>query len=237
MAQTPNRNMFTRGARDGLPFILVIVPFGMLFGVVATEAGLDLAQTMAMTVLVIAGASQFAAVSQMVDQAPIYMVLATSLAVNLRMAMYSASLAPHLGGLPLWKRAVAAYFLVDQSGVMGIERFEAEPERSMGEKFAYMMGLILPIAPLWYLGTWFGAVVGGRIPESFALDFAMPITFLAMVAPALKTLAHVAAAVTSVVLALALAWMPYGWGLIVAAVCAMIAGSVVEVAMGRRARA
>ena len=229
-----NRPLFRQGIRDGLPYILVIFPFALLFGVVATEAGLDVLQTMGMTVLVIAGASQFAAVAQMSDQAPIVMVLATSLAVNLRMAMYSASLAPHLGGEPLWRRALAAYMLVDQSAVMSIEKFEAEPEHSGLEKLKYILGVMTPVAPLWYGGTLLGALVGSSIPESFALDFAMPITFIAMIAPMIKSLAHLAAAATSVVLALVLAGMPYGTGLLVAGVAAMITGALVEAAFERR---
>lgn len=230
-----NRPLYGQGVREGLPYVLVIFPFALLFGVVATEAGLDIAQTMGMTILVIAGASQFAAVAQMSDQAPVIMVLATSLAVNLRMAMYSASLAPHLGGEPLWRRALAAYFLVDQSAVMSIEKFEVEPQHSGVEKLKYILGVMTPVAPLWYGGTLIGALVGSSIPESFALDFAMPITFIAMIAPMIKSLAHLAAAATSVVLALVLAGMPYGTGLLVAGLAAMIAGALVETALERRA--
>lgn len=219
---------FWRGARDGAPFVLVIAPFGMLFGVVATEAGMDLAQTMSMTILVIAGAAQFAAVSQMIDNAPIFMVLLTSLAVNLRMAMYSATMVPHLGKASLWKRALVAYFLVDQSAVLASETFEKNPERSVAWKVAYILGIMLPVTPFWYGGTLFGAVVGGRLPESFALDFAMPITFLAMIAPMVKTLPHLAAALTSITLALLLNGFPYGTGLILAAFAALAVGALTE---------
>ncbi len=225
---------FWRGTRDGAPFILVILPFAMLFGVVATEAGLDIAQTMVMTIFVIAGAAQFAAVQQMVDSAPVFMVLATSLAVNLRMAMYSATMVPHLGTAPLWKRALVAYFLVDQSAVMGADTFEREAGRDTGWKVLYLLGVMLPIAPFWYGGTLFGALVGGRIPDSFALDFAMPITFLAMIAPMVKTLPHLAAALTSVLLALVLAGLPFGSGLLVAALAAMIVGASLERTMERK---
>jgi 4-azaleucine resistance transporter AzlC len=224
---------FGQGVRAGLPFVLVIGPFGLLFGVVGSEAGLDLAQVMTMTFLVIAGAAQFAAVQQMVDNAPVIMVLVTSLAVNLRMAMYSASMVPHLGEAPLWKRALVAHFLVDQTAVLGIERFESRADAPLHEKLAFFFGVALVIAPFWYAATLAGAVVGSRIPESFALDFAVPITFLAMIAPMVKSLAHLAAAITSVVLALLLAWMPYGSGLLLAALAAMTVGSLVEVARTR----
>ena len=96
---------------------------------------------------------------------------------------------------------------------------------------------MLPIAPTWYTSTLVGALVGHAIPEEFALDFAMPITFLAMVAPMLKTLPHVAAALTSVGLALALAGLPHGAGLMVAAVAAMVVGAGAEAWLARRGAA
>ncbi|KAA9010557.1 AzlC family ABC transporter permease [Histidinibacterium aquaticum] len=224
-----------RGLRDAAPFLIVIAPFGMLFGVVATEAGLPIAQTMAMTMLVIAGASQFTALQLMTDGAGVFLALAGALAVNLRMAMYSAALAPHLGPAPFWQRALCGYFNFDQSYALSVARYEAQPALPLPSKVAYFLGVALPIATLWTGMTLFGALVGGRIPEAFALDFALPITFISLIAPMLKTLAHVAAALTSVVLALALAWLPSGFGLLIAAACAMVAGAVVETLMVRPA--
>jgi predicted branched-subunit amino acid permease len=200
MSSTTKKSLL-RGLRDGAPFLLVVGPFGMLFGVVATESGLNLAQTMGFSFLVIAGAAQFAALQLMVESAPTLMVLATALAVNLRMAMYSAALVPHLGAAPLWQRAVAAYFLVDQTYAASVAEYEKRPGMTTREKLAYFFGVLLPVCPLWYVFTLVGALVGETIPESLALDFAVPITFLALVAPMLKTLAHLAAAVTSVAMA------------------------------------
>lgn len=232
MSSTTTKS-FWRGVRGGAPFLLVVAPFAMLFGVVATEAGLSVVETMGFSLLVIAGASQFAAVALMVEDAPTLIILATALAVNLRMAMYSAALVPHLGSVPMWKRAVAAYFLVDQSYAASIVEYERDPSMTVSEKLAYFFGVITPVCPLWYVFTLVGALAGEAIPEAFALDFAVPITFLAVVAPMLKTAAHVAAAVTSVVLALALAWMPVGVGLLTAAAAAMAVGAAVEVWQGR----
>jgi predicted branched-subunit amino acid permease len=80
-----------------------------------------------------------------------------------------------------------------------------------------------------------GALLGETIPPQFALDFAMPITFIAIIAPMLRTLAHVSAALTSVVGALALAFMPYNAGLLVAAALAMVVGAQTELWLERRA--
>ncbi len=219
---------YWRGFRDGAPFILVIAPFGLLFGVVATEAGFNLLETMAMTVLVIAGAAQFAAVQMLADNAPVLVIVLTGLAINLRMAMYSASLTPHLGKAPFWQRGFIAYFMVDQAYGVSIVKYEAEPDMPLPQKVAYYFGVISPIAPMWYGFTLLGALAGSAIPDEYALDFAIPITFLAMVAPALRSLPHVAAAIVSVVVALALSWMPYNLWLMIAAVLAMMTGARIE---------
>jgi predicted branched-subunit amino acid permease len=228
-------NPYLRGVRDATPFLFVIVPFATLFGVVATEAGLTVAETMGFSVLVIAGASQFAAIALMSEDAPTLIVLATALAVNLRMAMYSAALVPHLGAAPLWRRALASYLLVDQSYAASILEYERRPEMTLSQKLAYFWGVVTPVFPTWYAFTLVGAVMGGRIPEAAALDFAVPITFLAIVGPMLKTVAHLAAAVTSVALALALSWLPAGVGLLLAAGAAMCVGATVEIWQGREA--
>ncbi|MEL6210287.1 MAG: AzlC family ABC transporter permease [Pseudomonadota bacterium] len=222
------RSIYLKGVRDGGPFVLIVVPFAALFGVVGSEAGLSIAQVMCFSVLVIAGAAQFTAVQLMLEEAPTVIVLATSLAVNLRMAMYSASLVPHLGAAPFWQRGVMAYLLVDQSYAISIVKFDAEPDMPLAQKVAYFLGVVTLIVPFWYGFTLAGAMAGRGIPDSWALDFAVPLAFLSLVAPALRTLAHVAAAFVAVVLGLALAGLPYSIGLLIAAVAAMATGSELE---------
>lgn len=234
MTESSPRQAFWQGARQGAPFVLVVVPFAVLFGVVATEAGLNLAQVMGFSVLVIAGASQFATLQLLSENAPAAIAVATGLAVNMRMAMYSAALTPHLGAAPIWKRALIAYLLVDQSYAVSAAEYEERPTRPLAEKLAFFIGTVTPIFPMWYAATLAGALLGNAIPPEFALDFALPITFLALIAPALRTLAHVAAAAVSVVLALMLAFLPYNGGLLIAAITAMMAGAQVELWQSRR---
>lgn len=219
---------FKRGLRSGAPFLLVIGPFALLFGVVGTEAGLNLAQVMGFSVLVIAGASQFTAVQLMSNDAPTVLVLATALAVNLRMAMYSASLTPYIGSAPLHTRLLAAYGLVDQSYAISITEFETQPEMKVPNRVAFFFGSFLILCPVWYGLTFVGAVAGTAIPPQFALDFAIPITFIALIAPALRSLPHVIAALTSVLVSLACAGLPYSFGVLIAAACAMTVGALSE---------
>ena len=185
--------------------------------------------------MVIAGAAQFTALQLMMDDAAIGLVLLAALAVNLRMAMYSAALVPHLGPAPIWQRALAAYVNFDQTFMLSVARYEQAPDWDVSRKMAYFMGVGVALAPVWMIATVLGAVVGSAIPEAFALDFIVPIMFLAMVAPALRTWAHVAAAAVSVVVALALIGLPSGTGLLIAAFCAMVAGVCVELWSERRA--
>ncbi|SEL18114.1 AzlC family ABC transporter permease [Pacificibacter marinus] len=223
------RHPFVHGALDSLPFFIVIVPFGALFGVIATEAGMNIAQVMGFSILVIAGASQLTALQLLIDNAPTVVVIVTALAVNMRMAMYSASLTPHLGANPLWKRALAAYCLYDQPFALATVEFEKRPDRSPRDKLTYFLGAGVPLGLFWYIATFLGAILGEKIPSDLGVDFAVPVTFLAVVAPMLKSLAHVAAAATSVVLVLVFSFMPYGTGLLVAAVIALVVGALVEI--------
>lgn len=232
MAESGVMSSFLRGVRHGLPFLMVVGPFGVLFGVLAAEAGLAVTETLAFSVVVIAGAAQFTALQLMTDHAPVLIVIVSALAVNLRLAMYSASITPYLGGLPLWKRVMTAYFLVDQTYAAAAIEFETRPELSRTERWAYFMGAALPICPPWYAFTVLGAVVGESFPPGLGLDFVLPIAFLAMLGPAMRTGAHKLAALVACLVALAMAWMPYNLGLIVAALAGMMAGAEVERRVG-----
>ena len=229
------RRAFWLGMRDALPFLLVIVPFGLLFGVLANEAGWRLVETLAMSAVVIAGASQFTALQLLSEHAPLLVCIIAPLAINLRMAMYSASLAPHLGGAPGWQRALMAYGLTDQTYGVVMNRYallaEDEPAGEGGALFRRRW--CRSACPGgWRPGR--GRCSGTAIPAGLALDFAVPITFIALFAPALRTRPHVAAAVVSAAVALALAWMPWNLWLIFAAGAGMATGSLVEVRQERR---
>lgn len=233
MSSTP-KAAYWQGFRDGLPFLLVIMPFSLLFGVVATEAGLNVFEALSFSVVVIAGAAQFTAVHLLENDTPTVIVVLSALAVNLRMAMYSASLTPHLGAAPLWKRAFVAYFLVDQSYALSIATFEKRRDWGLARKVAYFFGTVTPICPMWYVLTIVGALIGNAIPPEFALDFALPITFIAMIAPMLRSLPHLAAAGAAVTAALLFAGLPLNLGLIVAAVIGMMVGAQAELMLTRR---
>ncbi|SFD44285.1 AzlC family ABC transporter permease [Roseivivax sediminis] len=225
---------FYEGARDCAPFMIIVIPFSMLFGVVAREAGLDILQTVSMAVLVIAGASQFTALALLQDNAPVVVALIGGLAVNLRMAMYSAALVPYLGHARLSTRALMAYLMVDQSFAVAVRAYEERPQMTAPQRVAYYFGCMAAICPLWYGCTFLGAVIGEALPEALSLDFAVPVCFIALLAPLLRSGPHIVAAFVSAVTALAFAWLPWKLGLVIAAPAAMVAGAQCELWLARR---
>ena len=233
MRITTTKSAYLKGIVDALPFVLVIIPFASLFGLLATEAGLSVVESLTFSVAVIAGASQFTALQLLQEEVPTVIVLVSALAVNLRMAMYSASLTPWIGTAPLWQRALAAYLTVDQSYVAAVSQYERQPEMTVPQRMAYFFGAVTPVAPLWYVFTLVGAIIGNQIPDSWALDFAIPITFLAMIAPMFRTVAHVAAALVAVVVSLLAVGVPYSLGVIIGGLAGMVTGAQVEAWMER----
>ncbi len=235
MSTTTTKTAFWRGVRDSAPFTLVAGPFALLFGVLATEAGLNLFEVMTFSLAVIAGAAQFTALQLMQENAPTVVVIISALAVNLRVAMYSAALTPYLGRAPMWQRVFAAYLLVDQSYALSHQKFEAEPAMTVPARMAYYMGTCMLVMTVWYGASLAGALIGSALPPQIPIDFALPIAFLAMVAPAMRTLPHVIAAFTAVVVSLFAAAVPWSLGLIIAGGAGMIAGAQAELWMERRA--
>lgn len=229
MTSTTSKSSFRDGVVAGVPFVFIVAPFGMLFGVVAAGAGMSLIQTMAMTIVVIAGASQFTAVQLMTENAPVLITIAAALAVNLRMAMYSASLQPYFQQASLRDRMMIAFGNFDQSFALASLQFENAPNMTTQERVRFFFGAVAIIASTWVTATFVGAAFGAVIlPEDLPLDFAMPIMFLAIVSPMLKSAAHLAAAATSIIVALALVGLPSGIGLIFAGLAAMAVGAEVE---------
>jgi predicted branched-subunit amino acid permease len=156
--------------------------------------------------------------------APVVIVL-TIFMVNLRHALYSASLAPHVAHLPLRWRAILAWLLTDEAFAVTTPRYRtAQTEHAHW----HFLGSGLALWTCWQLSTAAGIAFGARIPESWALDFALPLTFLAMLLPTLSDRPSWAAAIAGAVFSIALRSLPYGLGLVVAAAAAVGVGVALE---------
>lgn len=203
-----------------------VAPFALIAGFAGVDAGVSQVQTVAFSVLVFAGAAQLAALELIGRDGATAVVVATALVINARFLMYSASLAPSLRGLGTGRRALVAYLLTDQAFVVSALRYE-QREEPPGTRLAYFLGAAVPLWIEWQAGTVVGAVAGAAVPASWSLDFAIPLVFLALLVPAVRDRAGVAAAGVAAVVAVAAGGLRFNSGLLLAAVAGIAAGYVV----------
>lgn len=216
---------FREGAIETAPIVAGIIPFGLVVGAAAAEAGLGIDGAMSLSLLVFAGASQLAAIDLMARDAPLLVVLLTVGVINLRMTMYSASLAPRLAHIPLGRRLLASYFLVDQAYALTITRVDQHPSRP--HRLAYYFGVALPLWLNWQVMTAIGALIGATIPDWLPLEATIPLVFLALLVPAITDRATLAAAVVSGSVATLAAGLPNNAGLLVGAFSGIAVGTLI----------
>lgn len=216
------KSQFLNGAKDILPILLGVAPFGMIYGVLAVEAGLAPGTAQAMSSIVFAGSSQFMIVKLLAVDTPWVVIVLTAFIINLRHALYSASVAPHLKHLsPLWK-GLLSYVLVDEAYAVGIIHYEREG--STGFQHWYLLGAGLSLWTCWQACTALGIFLGAQIPAGWSLDFTLALTFIALVVPALKDRPMLLAALSAALTAVAAYQLPYKLGLILAALVGIAAG-------------
>ncbi|MEQ8280949.1 MAG: AzlC family ABC transporter permease [Deltaproteobacteria bacterium] len=207
-AESP-RAIALRGARDMLPVMLGGIPFGLIAGVSASGLELSPLEATAISASVFAGASQLAAYELLANDAPLIVVFITAVIINLRFMIYSAAIAPTFRGEPLPKRIVYAYLLTDQAYALTAAR-----ERSLPHRVAYYFGCAVPMWTMWVSTTAVGAFAGASIPPSWSLEFAVPLCFIALLAPAIRDRKQVACAVVTAVAAVLLLKAPHHSGVI-----------------------
>lgn len=219
---------FVHGARDIVPMIVGAIPFGIIFGTLAGGAGLSAWQAMGMSLLVFAGSSQFIAITLLSGGAGAAVVLLTTLVVNLRHALYSATLQPFVRHLPTRWRMPLAFWLTDEAFAVVQHRY-AEKDDSP-HKHWYFLGAALAMYLNWQLCTLVGVIFGQTVPNlaAWGLDFAMLATFIGIVVPMMRNRPQVAAALVAGAVALACQGLPYKLGLMVAALSGIAVGVVLE---------
>lgn len=169
------------GARASIPLLVGALPFGLVTGVAAVEAGVGALGSTAWSVVVFAGSAQLAAYAVIGSGASLAVVVATAMIVNARFVLYSVSLAPHLADLSRPRRLLAAYLLTDQAYITALVRFR-EP-LDLRSRWRFYLGAALALWVVWQASTLAGALLGGVMPDSLPLGFAVPLAFLAMLVP------------------------------------------------------
>mgnify|MGYP001162759732 FL=1 len=217
------------GARDTVPMLIGATPFGVIFGTLAVASGLSLPATLLMSALVFAGSAQFIAVSLIASGAGLVVLLLTTFIVNLRHALYSASLMSHVSHLSQRWKIPLAFWLTDESFAV-VQRHYLDPQIPLENKHWYYLGSCLAMYSNWFLCTLVGALLGNALPgmAGWGLDFAMVATFTGIVVPLLRTRPMLLAAVVAGLVALVACDLPWKLGLMLAALCGVSAGVLAE---------
>ncbi len=217
---------FLEGVRDETPLLFAVVPFGVIYGITALEAGLTKLQAQLMSCIIFGGSSQFAASKLFAEVAPWSVVVLTVAIINLRHLLYSASVAPYVQELSFGWKAILAYLLTDEAYVVTINHYQKQQEHSYGHLYFLGAGIALWIS--WQLSTAVGITLGKMLPPKWPLDFFLPLTFIAILVPTLKSHSSVIVALVAGVFSLLLYELPYKLGPIAAALIGIMSGFVLE---------
>lgn len=190
------REEFRAGVVAVTPLLVGVIPFGLVAGAAPVDAHLGGGIAIGLSTIVFAGASQLAMVDVLGGGGSVAVAVLTAWTINLRLMLYSASLSPFLSRESHARRAGIAYVLTDQAYAVSITRWAgggrgAEPER----RVPFYLGAALALWVNWQICTVVGVLIGGAIPDSLPIEFAVPLVFLVLLIPTLTSSPAVMAAV------------------------------------------
>ncbi len=225
---------FRAGFVEMLPACVALVPFGLVCGVGAAAAGASWLAALGMSAIIFSGAAQVLAGQMLAGGAPLAVIVLTCFVLGLRFLMYSAAMAPYLKALPgRWQQALA-FLLTDQAFAAAIRRFNAKDDPHGGAQHFLGCGMALYIC--WQVTNMIGFFAGNLIPASWSLEFAVPLCFLALVAPLLRDAPTIVAAIVAGIAVVALGGLPMKLNLIAAGVIGITAGTMADLARERWTR-
>lgn len=226
---------FIGGAKDTIPMMIGATPFGIIFGALAIsgERSLTPAATMGMSLIVFAGSAQFIALGLYAQGIGLPFIIFTTFIVNLRHALYAASLAPFMRNLGQRWLAPLGFWLTDETYAVVIRRYHADGQIAHGHW--YYLGSALPFYINWQLCTLIGIVAGSQLGDaaSWGLDFAMTVTFIGIVVPLIKSRPMLACALVAGAVSLAAHGLPNRLGLLIGGIAGIALGLLVEWAESR----
>jgi 4-azaleucine resistance transporter AzlC len=222
------RGEFWEGVKATFPLVVGAIPFGIIFGALAVTSGLSPGAASAMSAIVFAGSAQFIAAGLVASGVSTLIIILTTFVVNLRHALYSATLAPHVKHLPQRWLVPLGFFLTDETFVVMARRFQQKDDSPYHHW--YYLGSAVFMYSNWQLCTYIGVIAGSAIPDpaSWGLDFAMVVTFTGMLIPMLKSRSAVIAVLVAGITSIVAFNLPHKLGLMVAALLGILAGVLAE---------
>ena len=169
--------IFLKGVIDVSPLMIPVVPFGLIFGVLAIDVGFTPLETMGMSSIIFGGASQIVLLQLFSGGASSLVIVSSVGAVNSRHLLYGAVVSEHLSDLKLIWKIIISYFLIDQAFARSNEYFKKNKDEN---KYFHLVGGGATCWIIWQSTTFLGIILGAAIPEKLGLSFAIPLTFLAL---------------------------------------------------------
>ena len=169
--------IFLKGVIDVSPLMIPVVPFGLIFGVLAIDVGFTPMETMGMSLIIFGGASQIVLLQLFSGGASSLVIISSVGAVNSRHLLYGAVVSEHLSDLKLIWKIIISYFLIDQAFARSNEYFKKNKDEN---KYFHLIGGGATCWIIWQSTTFLGIILGTAIPEKLGLSFAIPLTFLAL---------------------------------------------------------
>ena len=222
---TPRAEFFS-GMKAEMPLMIGVIPFGLIYGILAIASGLPPSAAQAMSVIIFAGSSQFVSAQLFGLGVPAVINLFTIWVINLRHALYSASIAPYLQKLPTRWKLLLAYLLTDEAYAITILHYQQDNDKRY--KHWFFLGAGLTLWTTWQLSTAAGIFLGTTVPTSWSLDFTLALIFIALVVPSLKDKASLGAALSAGVAAVILFNFPLKTGLLIASLIGIVVGLLIE---------
>jgi 4-azaleucine resistance transporter AzlC len=224
------KSEFKEGVKAALPISVGVVPFGVAYGVLAVISGLPSAPAIGMSSILFAGSAQFVSVPLIGSGVLPTVILLSVLLVNLRHLLYSASLARYFSRLSIPWKVLLSYLLTDEAYAVTIIHLKTE-EQGQSPLFRfghlYFLGAGFTFWAAWQISTLAGVLFGTLIPSGLPLEFAITLTFIALLVPSLKDSPTIAASIVSGVVSVAAMGLPYRLNIMVAVAISVAAGLLV----------
>ncbi|MET0205207.1 MAG: AzlC family ABC transporter permease [Casimicrobiaceae bacterium] len=225
---------FREGFTDMLPACIGLIPFGLVCGVGAAAAGASIWGALGMSAIIFSGAAQIIAAQLLAAGAPVAVIILTCVVMGLRFLMYSAAIAPYLRPLSPRLQQALAFLLTDQAFAAAIRRYDAGAHPREGG--LHFLGAGFALWLCWQITNVVGYFTGNLVPTSWSMEFAVPLCFIALIAPHFKNAPQIAAGVLAAVAVVALDGLPMRLNLIAAGVAGIVGGTAIELARDRWTR-
>ena len=219
------KQLLTKGILDVAPHMLSVIPFGIICGAIGIELGFNPYLVYGLSIIIFAGAAQIVFLQLLSGGASALIAITSVGVINSRHLLYGAVLSEYLEKLPLIKKLLISYLVVDQGFAESIKFFK----KNQNEEYLYyhLIGSGGLLWVCWQIATLAGIILGSFVPEELGLKFAIPLTFIAIVVQDLKKIDHVIVMLASGIGSLLLFDVPFKSYIIISPIIALIVAALI----------